>query len=646
MKLSQLRISNFQAFGPSPTTIALSDLTFFIGANGAGKTAALNAVCRMFSFDSGRRRILKSDFHVPMSELTKVDTLAERSLWIEADFEFSELKDSAADLWTIPTNFAHMRLKEFAITPTVRFRLFATIDSDGEIEETFEYVLEVDEEDQPKRTSKVQKADRNTIQVHYIPASRDPSEHVSYATNSLLGRTVRAIRWTDQQKSVSDLTKEISGELSNHPAIKDLSSELTSHWAGLHTGQFYRSPEVSFLKSEMDSLLRHLSVCFSPGHEEVTVSFERLSDGQKSLLYLSLVLAAHAIGKKALSNQNDSFVLEKLKPPIFTLIAMEEPENSLSPHFLGRIVNALAEFSKSIGSQGIIATHGPSLLKRVEPEDIRFFRLNADRESSVRSIKMPTRKDEAYKFVREAVQAFPELYFSRLVILCEGDSEEIVLPRLLKAEGHDLDLASISVVPLGGRHVNHFWRLLHGLDIPYLTLLDLDLGRHGGGWGRVRYVVKQLLEFPPKSPTLKTSHLDGIPKWNSSERLLETQSGADWIKYLESVGVYFSSPMDLDFAMLRSFSKAYGVEDADLISPSNELVTVVLGEQKNDIGQYSTEEQQYFVPYSTLFKNNSKPASHLQGLANLTDGRLVSKMPAAIALLITAATKLLGSLPE
>jgi hypothetical protein len=57
----------------------------------------------------------------------------------------------------------------------------------------------------------------------------------------------------------------------------------------------------------------------------------------------------------------------------------------------------------------------------------------------------------------------PELYFSRLVVLGEGDSEQVVLPRVLAASGIAEDDASVSVVPLGGRHVNHFWRSLNEL---------------------------------------------------------------------------------------------------------------------------------------------------------------------------------------
>jgi hypothetical protein len=46
----------------------------------------------------------------------------------------------------------------------------------------------------------------------------------------------------------------------------------------------------------------------------------------------------------------------------------------------------------------------------------------------VKAIPLPSDEtDEAFKYVREAVRGFPELYFARLVILAEGPSEEIVL---------------------------------------------------------------------------------------------------------------------------------------------------------------------------------------------------------------------------
>ncbi|MCV5391798.1 ATP-binding protein, partial [Escherichia coli] len=77
-------------------------------------------------------------------------------------------------------------------------------------------------------------------------------------------------------------------------------------------------------------------------------------DGQKSMLYLSLVLSSQAVGRAVLAGEDDSFDPEKLRPPVFTLIALEEPENSLSPHYLGRIVNALNSMTSNEDAQALV----------------------------------------------------------------------------------------------------------------------------------------------------------------------------------------------------------------------------------------------------------------------------------------------------
>ncbi|WP_331253546.1 ATP-dependent nuclease, partial [Vibrio anguillarum] len=133
---------------------------------------------------------------------------------------------------------------------------------------------------------------------------------------------------------------------------------------------------------------------------------------------------------------------------------MEEPENSLSPHYLGRIVSSLTEMVGQGDAQALIATHAPSMLRRIEPKQIRYLRLNPDRETTIASIELPDEEHsgDAHKFVTQAVKSFPEIYFSRLVILGEGDSEEIVIPRLLESKGVPVDAFGITVAPLGGRH--------------------------------------------------------------------------------------------------------------------------------------------------------------------------------------------------
>jgi len=634
MKLKSIRLSNFRSFGPRPTELKLDDITYLIGPNGSGKTAALQALCRLFAFDPSLRRIQRSDFHIPYNEQAVPE---ERILWIEADFVFPELEDGQPTM-AVPPNFGHMRMDDAEGLPRVRYRLSASIGVDGDIEESLVYVLDADDEGEPQSTAQVPRAERNHVQVHYLPARRNPAEHITFGANALLGRLLRAVNWERERAQVKGFTDQISQSLAMNPSVAALSNSLKSTWDQLHKGRFFSDPHITFVASEIEALLRHLSVSFSPGHDQDLVDFSRLSDGQQSMLYLSLVLSSQSIGRQVIEGTNTTFDPNRLRPPVFTLVAIEEPENSLSPHYLGRIVNALTSMTGNADAQAVIATHAPSMLRRVLPKRIRYMRLGKTRTTKITRIRLPNKADEAHKFVREAVQAFPEIYFSRLVILGEGDSEEIVLPRILNAKGVPVDESAVVIAPLGGRHVNHFWRLLTALKIPHLTLLDLDVARHQGGWGRMKYANDQLEKNRP-SEMLPDNFV--IPAWNSGE--YRVRDYANYLAELERRGIYYSSPMDLDFAMLVSYPEAYGV---DLKEPSSSTIKAVLGESHHDSSQYSASELQLFDTYQKRFKLGSKPASHIGALAKLNDKQILASLPPSLGRLADRVGLLLADLPE
>jgi predicted ATP-dependent endonuclease of OLD family len=637
VKLSCIRLSNFISFGETPTVLTFEELTFLIGSNGSGKTSVLQALCRMFAFNPAMRKVKKSDFHVPQNETEPPE---ERFLWVEADFVFDELAQETENT-TVPPHFSHMRLDDGEETPRIRFRLEASIGLDGDIDESFVYVLDVDEHGTPKSTPKVPRSERNCIQVHYLPARRDPSEHIAFSTNALLGRLLRAANWDAERDTIKAHTGQISECLSSNTSVDALSKTIQDSWKNLHKGKYFNNPQITFVSSEVESLLRHLSVSFTPGHDETLVDFMRLSDGQKSMLYLSLVLASQAIGRAALQGDN-SFDIDRLRPPVFTLVAVEEPENSLSPYYLGRIVSALKELTSHKDAQAIIATHAPAMLRRIEPTQIRYLRLNSDRTTDIAQIQLPANTDEAHKFVIQAVKSFPEIYFSRLVVLGEGDSEEMVLPRLLEAKGIPADEAAITVAPLGGRHVNHFWRLLEGLGIPYMTLLDLDAGRYQGGWGRVKYVNDQLLLHCPEKQLV--DDCKNIPKWNDAK--YKVRDFQNYLDELEKRAVFFSYPMDLDFAMINSFPDAFDIQEEDKVTPELNTIKAVLGKTREDASEYAENEQKLFHGYHKLFKLGSKPAAHINALSQLTDAQLLAGIPPSLDRLIDAVIAKIAELPE
>jgi len=646
MQITHLRISGFQSFGPIPTTIALSDVTYVLGPNGAGKTAVLEALSRLFSPLLAQRKIRHADFHIANGRTPAEVHADDPELWIEADIDVPEAGEDV-DHASVPPNFVHMRIATEDGVPRIRVRLTATIAPDNVIEEKLQYVLEADADGAPLQQADMSRFERANIEVHYLPARRDPAEHIAYTTASLVGRALRAADWTTERSNLDTLSTDLTDALAANGAVKSIGMQLAEEWSGLHSGAFFTDPSIAFGSGDLESVLRNLTVSFAPSPAGSSLPFDRLSDGQKSLLYISLVLAWQSLARDVLDGSETSFDQHRLRPPVHTVIALEEPENSLAPQYLGRIIRQLRKAAKHGDSQSLIATHSPALLRRVDPQDICFLRLNDDRQSQVRRVVLPTSSEEAAKYVREAVLAFPELYFSRLVVLGEGDSEQIVLPRLLAAAGIAEDDASVSVVPLGGRHVNHFWRLLNELEIPYVTLLDLDSGRHQGGWGRVRNAMKQYNKVKPG--TFAEAGIDGLPTWSDAVDFPvladpNRPGGEGPVRALEEKNVYFSQPIDLDLMLLEAFPDAYGAESVG--APDEKTIAAVLGKSHVNEEHLPEATLALFEQYHRLFGLKSKPASHLGAMAALDNEQLLEGVPGVLTRLVDNVKARLGALPE
>jgi hypothetical protein len=374
--------------------------------------------------------------------------------------------------------------------------------------------------------------------------------------------------------------------------------------------------------------------------------------------------------------ENTSF---SRKPPILTIVALEEPENHIAPHLLGKLVGNLRNIAGKHNAQAIMTSHSPAIVKRVDPENLRYFRMDKDLlASKVRSITLPEKENaqDQYKYIKEAVRAYPELYFAKLVILGEGDSEEIILPKYWEVLNGSVDVGGISIVPLGGRHVNHFWRLLNDLQIPHITLLDLDREREGGGWGRIRYVLKQLLAnghdrselLNTESGVMTDEELDGMLEWNISD----TKLMQAWLDWLEKYNVFFSAPLDIDFMMLEQMEAEYK-KSLDTIEGPRLEVTIgeekkriliqtiegtddyrteyetrikkdiksTLKEEGGDGSTYSAEQQKLMVWYTYFFLNRGKPSTHIAVLSRLIDEAIKNNIPPVLKRLMETAERIL-----
>lgn len=393
--------------------------------------------------------------------------------------------------------------------------------------------------------------------------------------------------------------------------------------------------------------MRRAEFVFHPDEAGRNRNLADLSDGQRSLFHIALTAATLETEQAALAvaAAESPFDQEKLRRTHLTLLAIEEPENSLSPFFLSRVVTQAREIGEMGTAQALISSHSASILSRIEAGEVRFFRLDRQtRRTSVRLLTLPEDDAEASTYVRLAVRAYPELYFARFVILAEGDSERIVVPRLAEAKGVPLDPSFVPVVPLGGRYVSHFWRLLTDLGIPYATLLDFDLGRAHGGANMIRTAFDALEEVErdlTANPLVVNGRIDLDDLDELADKdVLDDWKDNDWLQALRYEAVFFSNPIDLDFAMLQAFPAAYQHPNpggrgprttAEAIAEKKRVVLKTNG--KPDI--YDGDEwDDCFAWYPYLFLSRSKPETHLAALSRITRRDLARHAPPELRALI------------
>lgn len=652
MRLSQLTLTGFRCFGTS-TIIKFEELTALVGANGVGKTAILVALMRMFGATNAQRTLNKDDFYLPP---TGNPTGTDLALSLDAIFEFSELSEDAAATASlaVPECLRHIMLTENAQIPKCRIMLRATwrqsASAEGDIEQELLWVNSTESSPPAETLHHLSSVERSLIQLFYVPATRDAVRELRAVSGTILSRSLQRVAWSDStRENVLQGTQALADVVRSESALKNLEAGLRTHWKALCDHQ--AEPFFAFSDGDLPSILRNLDTRLErPDGNQGSLAL--LSEGERSLMYFALVQSALEFERKA--TMNGSAVATSVAP-VLTLIAVEEPENHLAPQYLGKILASLRGTIGTGAAQVLVTSHSASLMRRVEPTEIRHLRVDAPGIHQVSHLTLPSDSDEAFKYVREAIRSYPELYFAKAIVLCEGPSEEVVMPHIARSFGLDIDPRFVAVVPLGGRHVNHFWRLLRTLRIPHVTVLDLDLGRSGGDWERIHYVMQQLLTLGETKVEVLGSMTEqafaALPSANYPDH--DDKDLAARVDYLENrFGIFFSTPLDIDFLLFQAYETQYrklapasGGPRIPTTEPARTerlraAVHAVLGDDGCDGSSYPIDAQENFPWYSYLFLSRSKPATHAAVFAEIDDAEIRSACPSVLSRLVAQLKKL------
>ena len=662
MKLSKVKIKNFRCF-KEEQVIDFGDLTALIGSNSTGKTTILSALLKLFSDNGNDRNFARSDFHLPKD--MKADDMDKQELYIETVFEFPELMDETSGemQYSIPIFFSHFVVNNPGEAPYLRVRLEASWQRgssiEGSIESKIYYITSPEgQEITGENRHAASRHELDKIRMIYVPAVRDPSKQLKNVSGTMLHRIINGINWTATTKSgIEQKVNELNNVFDGESGVSILKNSLNAQWKEYDSDFRYNNAEMRFNSADMESILKRSEVVFSPTVTGREYGVDEIGDGLKSLFYISLVDTILDVENQIRDERKEgrgaqSFIIE---PPILSIIAVEEPENHIAPHLVGKLVLKFNDIAQKSNAQTIIATHSPAIVKRVEPKQIRYLKLcPSNLATNVLKINFPKEEgvEDRYKYIKEAVQAYPEIYFAKLVVLGEGDSEEIVLPRLIEYTAGNIDSAGISVVPLSGRFVNHLWRLLNDLKIPYITLLDLDRERYGAGWGRIKYALEQLISIGvSKEELLRTR--DGIVDVNQVNKwdINWVDCMNSWLKHLEKYDVFFSVPLDLDFMMIEAFEAEYksiiegnqgpyitgkgkiteientGNKSKEYYERVQHDIRCILKENGGNGCTYTQKQKELMIWYNYFFLNRGKPTTHFYTLSKMSKQDFVDNAP-------------------
>ena len=641
---------------------------------------ALNCI---FSNNSNDRILKRSDFHLPKGK--NPDELECQNLYVEVVFTFNELDNGRNGENSVPPFFQSLVVNEPQGKPYLRIRLEATWEksnnTEGAIESKIYYITCPEKEEiQEENKTKADRRDLDRIRVIYVPAVRDPSKQLKNVSGTMMYQVMNNINWSDITKSkIKGKIDELNAQFLEEKGVSILGASVRTQWKNYDSDTRYSNAQLRFNSTDIDASIKKSEIVFLPTVTGKECTIDDMSDGLRSLLYISLVDSILDVESKIREEiESDTEHMSfNYKPPILTIIALEEPENHIAPHLIGQLIFNLENIASKNNAQTVLTSHSTAIIKRIDPENLRYFRLEAnDCTTRIKAITLPDKEKLAdqYKFIKEAVKAYPELYFAKLVILGEGDSEEIILPKFWSAKNGNLDASGISIVPLGGRHVNHFWRLLNDLNIPHITLLDLDKERDGGGWGRIKYVLDQLIQngvdrnklLKIKNGIMTDEELEGMLGWN----VKDADALQSWIDYLEIYSVFFSSPLDIDFLMLEHYGEVYkeilgekegprlmvniggkrqqkyikSIETLGESYPEYEkrIIEDVQHALKECGGEgitYTEEQKKLMVWYTYFFLNRGKPSTHIEALSKIEDKSLIASMPTVFSKIIAVAEK-------
>lgn len=464
LRVQEVRISNFR--GLKNVRVRLSHQTLLIGENNAGKTSFLEAL--NIAIGQGRRPSPNED-----DIFLDVNGDVDKDRVATIDILLRPLESDGNPAKAFPGNsfwISHFG-SNIAIDPTdeselvgIRTRIQWSAEKGSfETQRNFlkEWTFEADPDswlaDQSGPLAPM--AAIAPVALYYMDAKRDLDGELR-ARESFWGKIVADPGFPEASK---DKWEAVLNELSQEMlASSKVLGHLQSHLEAL--GSSVASESGSIALTPMPRRLRDLKNgvnldLATPGSPPFPVG--RHGMGTRSLASV-LVFRAYATWRQTTGDVDT----------IHQFLALEEPEAHLHPQAQRALYRQIHDFP----GQCIVSTHSPYIASQARIADFRHFaKVGGETRVNVVDVSQLT-EEEIRSVERFVMYTRGEIFFSRLVVLVEGETEEHAFPiYALKEWGINPNALGVTFIAVGGTNYKPFLRVCIDLQIPWMVFSDGDV---------------------------------------------------------------------------------------------------------------------------------------------------------------------------